>query len=816
MRQLCRLLSDSIGRHLERIIMTNRLAATKVITTHATALHPRGFICATPADLLGLFEADFGVLSIGTESKVLGSPNQFEAEVLDAILEFLHEQQFPTVTSTINIGLDFPDVSDVPEETSGRINWGGNPNRANSANVLEPRASFKVWSETVLGQCKPWAACLEDTPQALMLVYGKFIAVWRERETALKAARFAKLIIKDAEDSQRTPIHSVISYLEGALQETLDAETRDTMSNPASQTLLHAINDLLDITRVDDRESKMGTVVVTEPITSGLVLLKTSIGDISIELWPREAPKACRNFVQLCLEGYYDGVIFHRVVPNFIAQTGDPSGTGNGGECIYDEGTFEDEFNQRLKFSRRGLVAMANQGSRNSNLSQFFFTLDATAELQNRNTIFGRVAGDTLFNVLALNELEIEAGSEKPVYPPTIKSVEVIDNPFEDIVPRITPKERKEQDRAKREMKVERAKQRELAKRKGTKNKGLLSFGDEPEEPILVQAKFKSSHDALDDPRLRKEVIDDRGTSATLPPGMEGPARKRKGDGDEEGRDEKRGKMDVPTKAEASTSKLVAARAAKDKAAPNPNDKLRADIAKVEADLKKMTRQGDSDDEGTKKKPKRTGPSLLQLEREKYMKGGAVTKGKKAKEEIDLTSVLEGFKKRVLEAKDAAPAPEPLTEKAVGWDDDEDEADDEDWLGHTLVFRKDATLDRHTIDEYVSIDPLSKNSATLDELKAKSDNKGRQYPGDKPEGSGRGGGGQSRGGGGQSRGGGGFRDRGRDERERGGGRDDRGGGGGGERRERGNQWGDSDDRAQGRSTTGASWKKDRVSTGDLA
>ena len=106
-------------------------------------------------------------------------------------------------------------------------------------------------------------------------------------------------------------------------------------------------------------------------------------------------------------------------------------------------------------------------------------------------------------------------------------------------------------------------------------------------DPLLAKVKMQSSHDMLNDPRLRKEVLDDRGTSATLPPGMEGPARKRKGDV-EDGRDEvrpftrrsvhslltrelqKRGKMDVPTKAEASTSKLVAARAAKDKAAPNP------------------------------------------------------------------------------------------------------------------------------------------------------------------------------------------------------------------------------------------------------
>lgn len=65
------------------------------------------------------------------------------------------------------------------------------------------------------------------------------------------------------------------------------------------------------------------------------MVLKTSFGDIEIELWSREAPKACRNFVQLCLEGYYDGVLFHRIIKGFIAQGGDPTGTGAGGESIY-------------------------------------------------------------------------------------------------------------------------------------------------------------------------------------------------------------------------------------------------------------------------------------------------------------------------------------------------------------------------------------------------------------------------------------------------------------------------------------------------
>jgi len=64
-------------------------------------------------------------------------------------------------------------------------------------------------------------------------------------------------------------------------------------------------------------------------------VLKTSFGDIEIELWSREAPKACKNFVQLCTDGYYDGVLFHRIVKGFIAQGGDPTGTGAGGESIY-------------------------------------------------------------------------------------------------------------------------------------------------------------------------------------------------------------------------------------------------------------------------------------------------------------------------------------------------------------------------------------------------------------------------------------------------------------------------------------------------
>jgi len=108
--------------------------------------------------------------------------------------------------------------------------------------------------------------------------------------------------------------------------------------------------------------------------TQGRVLLDTTAGDIDIELWSKEAPKACRNFIALAMEGYYDGIIFHRVVPDFLVQTGDKTGTGGGGESFFGE-QFEDEIHPRLRFAHRGLVAMANNGKKNSNDSQFFITL---------------------------------------------------------------------------------------------------------------------------------------------------------------------------------------------------------------------------------------------------------------------------------------------------------------------------------------------------------------------------------------------------------------------------------------------------------
>uniref|UniRef100_A0A8C6LGJ0 Spliceosome-associated protein CWC27 homolog n=1 Tax=Nothobranchius furzeri TaxID=105023 RepID=A0A8C6LGJ0_NOTFU len=243
----------------------------------------------------------------------------------------------------------------------------------------------------------------------------------------------------------------------------------------------------------------MSNIYIQEPPTSGKVLMKTSAGEIDIELWSKETPKACRNFVQLCMEGYYDGTIFHRVVRDFIIQGGDPTGTGTGGESIYGR-PFKDEFHTRLRFLRRGLVAMANAGP-HDNGSQFFFTLGRADELNNKHTIFGKVTGDTIYNMLRLAEVECDA-DERPLNPHKIRTTEVLHSPFDDIVPRETKKGKKDKDK-------EEAKK---SQSKATKNFSLLSFGEEAEEEeeMVTQVsqtfkgKSKSSHDLLkDDPRLR-------------------------------------------------------------------------------------------------------------------------------------------------------------------------------------------------------------------------------------------------------------------------------------------------------------------------
>lgn len=169
--------------------------------------------------------------------------------------------------------------------------------------------------------------------------------------------------------------------------------------------------------------------------------------------------------MQLCLEGYYDGCIFHRIVKDFMVQTGDPTGTGTGGESIYGK-PFKNERHSRLNFRYRGIVATANSGAED-NASQFFITLAPCKWLHGKHTIFGKITGNTRYNLNDLANKETD-DDDRPLYPPTILKTEVLLNPFPDIQPRkaaaTAPAD---------------AKKRKKKKRKRSRNLALLSFNDE-------------------------------------------------------------------------------------------------------------------------------------------------------------------------------------------------------------------------------------------------------------------------------------------------------------------------------------------------
>ncbi len=181
--------------------------------------------------------------------------------------------------------------------------------------------------------------------------------------------------------------------------------------------------------------------------TTPIATIKTNMGDITVKLFPEFAPKTVKNFIELAKKGYYDNVIFHRVIPDFMIQGGDPTGTGMGGESIYGE-KFEDEFSPEL-FNVRGALSMANAGP-NTNGSQFFIVNNknvpanmmtqmeeagypkevveayregGTPWLDFRHTVFGHVInGMDIVDTIA----QVQRGpQDRPVHDVVIEAIEI-------------------------------------------------------------------------------------------------------------------------------------------------------------------------------------------------------------------------------------------------------------------------------------------------------------------------------------------------------------------------------------------------------
>jgi len=150
-----------------------------------------------------------------------------------------------------------------------------------------------------------------------------------------------------------------------------------------------------------------------------MATLETSEGRIEIELYANEAPKTTTNFLKLAKEGFYDGVIFHRVIPGFMVQTGDPTGTGRGGPGY----TIPDEFSKELRHDQPGLLSMANTGRPDTGGSQFFITVAPTPWLDGKHAIFGRVTqGMEVVKKIVNSPRD---GNDRPKNPPAIQRVTI-------------------------------------------------------------------------------------------------------------------------------------------------------------------------------------------------------------------------------------------------------------------------------------------------------------------------------------------------------------------------------------------------------
>ena len=148
------------------------------------------------------------------------------------------------------------------------------------------------------------------------------------------------------------------------------------------------------------------------------VVMETSLGTIKLELYPDKAPVTVENFLGYVDEGFYDGTVFHRVIPNFMIQGGDPLGTGTGGPGY----KFGDEFHPDLAFDRPYLLAMANAGP-GTNGSQFFITTVPTPHLNRKHTIFGEVIeGSEIIDAIS----HVPTGrNDRPVQDVVLESVEI-------------------------------------------------------------------------------------------------------------------------------------------------------------------------------------------------------------------------------------------------------------------------------------------------------------------------------------------------------------------------------------------------------
>ncbi|KAK4168293.1 putative signal transduction histidine-protein kinase [Cladorrhinum sp. PSN259] len=272
-REMCHFVGVSASTCLEKLLSANKLQAHRIIETIQDRKSPNECITASSDELLKLFEADCGFLVVEGEARTIGRLAAYAEAV--TLLKYLFFRRSSKILFSSNICADFRDlhypngfktisgVLYIPlsgntddcvvfyrRSQLREVHWAGRPSLEGKIGRLEPRNSFKKWTEVVDGTSKSWTPEQANMAAMAQLVYGSFIRVWREKESAVKETRLKRLLLHDASHQVRTPLHQVINYLEMALEKPLEGSTKQALqtASKASKSLIYVIDDLLNLT----------------------------------------------------------------------------------------------------------------------------------------------------------------------------------------------------------------------------------------------------------------------------------------------------------------------------------------------------------------------------------------------------------------------------------------------------------------------------------------------------------------------------------------------------------------------------------------
>ncbi|HNR47064.1 MAG TPA: peptidylprolyl isomerase [Anaerolineaceae bacterium] len=262
--------------------------------------------------------------------------------------------------------------------------------------ALVDAKNWSAWTALSLEEFPSW---LKTTATSIGLDSEKFMTDLTSK--AIEESVSAETQANYALGLNSTP--SVFLFMDGNLYFTPEDQIPFTYAN------LELIRSLYDLRAIEYKECPANTLKDNKTYTA---TLKTTKGDIVIELYAKEAPLTVNSFIFLSKEGWYDNVPFHRVLDGFVAQAGDPTGTGVGGPGYM----IKDEIVDTLKYDQAGVVGMANSGA-NTNGSQFFITLDAQPNLDGSYTIFGHVVeGMDVVNALTKRDPSSSTDLPEPDY----------------------------------------------------------------------------------------------------------------------------------------------------------------------------------------------------------------------------------------------------------------------------------------------------------------------------------------------------------------------------------------------------------------